>query len=280
MRRTIAAAALTAIALMAPPAPAEAATTVGQTFFPPISNDTCGPPEFEVLQTGRADGTSYATPSNGVITSWSFEAGPDTTTLALRVYRPTGTAHRYLVLADAGSQTITALSGLHTFPTSIPVRSGDIIGIRGTSGTCARQTFDGADTYDYDDPVTPVGEADDYFFSDGYIWDISATVNPSNSFTLGAVTRNKKKGTATLTFNVPNPGELTGSGKGVSAAGAASISKTVTAPGDVQLLIKAKGRKKKKLNQKGKVKVKPTITFTPTGGDPSSQSIKVKLKRE
>jgi subtilisin-like proprotein convertase family protein len=108
----------------------------------------------------------------------------------------------------------------------------------------------------------------------------SLDIKPSNVFTLGATTRNKKKGTATLTVNVPNPGELTGSGNGVSAAGAAVISKTVTAPGNVQLLIKAKGKKKKKLNQKGKVKVKPKITYAPTGGDPSAQSVKVRLKKK
>ncbi len=110
---------------------------------------------------------------------------------------------------------------------------------------------------------------------------VSAVLNPSNSFTLGAIARNKRKGTATLTVNVPNPGELTGSGNGVkiaSAAGAA-ISKTVSAPGDVQLTIKAKGKEKRKLNETGKVSVKPTITYTPTGGDPSTQSRKLKLKK-
>jgi hypothetical protein len=78
--------------------------------------------------------------------------------------------------------------------------------------------------------------------------------------------------------NVPNPGELTASGKGVNAAGAAVISKAVTA-GTASLLIKAKGKKKRKLNENGKVKVNPTITYTPTGGDPSTQSRKLKLKK-
>jgi hypothetical protein len=45
--------------------------------------------------------------------------------------------------------------------------------------------------------------------------DISAVVSPSNSFTLGVITRNKKQGTAALTVDVPKPGELTGSGKEV-----------------------------------------------------------------
>jgi hypothetical protein len=108
----------------------------------------------------------------------------------------------------------------------------------------------------------------------------SAGGKPSNAFTLGAITRNKKKGTATITVNVPNPGELTGSGNGVkaSSAGRAVISKSVGA-GQAQLLIKAKGNKKRKLNETGKVKLSVAITYTPTGGDPSTQSVKVKLKK-
>ena len=109
----------------------------------------------------------------------------------------------------------------------------------------------------------------------------AVSIAPSNSFTFGAVQRNKKKGTATLTVNVPNPGELTGSGKGVKVASAAGavISKTVTAPGNVKLTVRAKGKKKRKLNETGRVKLNVTVTYTPTGGDPSTQSTKVKLKK-
>jgi hypothetical protein len=103
---------------------------------------------------------------------------------------------------------------------------------------------------------------------------------PPNAFTLGAITRNKKKGTATITVTVPNPGELTGSGNGVkaSSAGRAVISKSVGA-GQAKLTIKAVGNKKRKLNETGKVKLNVAITYTPTGGSAKSQSVKVKLKK-
>jgi hypothetical protein len=110
--------------------------------------------------------------------------------------------------------------------------------------------------------------------------DPDLTACHSNSFTFAGVTRNKKKGTATLKVNVPNPGELTGSGNGVKAYSAgAVISKSVGA-GQAQLLIKAQGKKSKQLNQKGKVKLSVAVTYTPTGGDPSTQSVKVKLKKK
>jgi hypothetical protein len=103
---------------------------------------------------------------------------------------------------------------------------------------------------------------------------------PTNGFSFGELKRNKKKGTATLNLTLPNPGELTASGDGVRAAsaGRAVISKSVTA-GPAQLLIKAKGKKKKTLNETGKVKLNVVVTYTPTGGDPSTQSTRVKLKK-
>lgn len=57
------------------------------------------------------------------------------------------------------------------------------------------------------------------------------------------------------------------------------ISKAVPA-GTASLLIKAKGKQKRKLYDKGKVKLNPAITYTPTGGNPSTQSLKVKLKKK
>jgi hypothetical protein len=103
----------------------------------------------------------------------------------------------------------------------------------------------------------------------------------SSGFTIDTITRNKKKGTATITVSAQFPGELVGTGKGVkaSSAGQAVISKAIGA-GQSQLLIKAKGKKKKKLKRKGKVKLNVAITYTPTGASPHSQSAKVKLKKK
>jgi hypothetical protein len=110
---------------------------------------------------------------------------------------------------------------------------------------------------------------------------LNSAIHVSNAFTIDAITRNKKKGTATITGNVSFPGELIASGNGVkaSATGGAVISKAVGA-GQAQLLIKAKGKKKRKLNRKGKAKVRVTVTYTATGGSPTTQSVKVKLKKK
>lgn len=103
----------------------------------------------------------------------------------------------------------------------------------------------------------------------------------SNDFTIANVARNKKKGTATVTLNLPDPGELVGSGKGVkaSSAGQATTSKSAGA-GPATLVIKAKGKKKRKLTSTGKVKLNVAISFTPTGGKTKTVSMKVKLKKK
>jgi hypothetical protein len=103
----------------------------------------------------------------------------------------------------------------------------------------------------------------------------------SNAFTIATIRRNKKKGNATITVNLPDPGQLIGSGNGVkaSSAGGAVTSKSVAA-GQAKLVIKAKGKKRRKLNATGKAKLNVAITFTPTGGKAKTQSLKVKLKKK
>jgi hypothetical protein len=120
---------------------------------------------------------------------------------------------------------------------------------------------------------TPSVEDDWYRVLDG-------AIKVNNAFTIVAITRNKKKGTATITGNVPFPGELIASGKGAkTSAGGAVISKSIGA-GQAKLVVKAKGKKRKKLNRKGKAKLNLAITYTATGGSPKTQSVKVKLKKK
>ncbi len=198
----------------------------------------------------------------------------------MKVFRPIGGLD-YSVVGHDGPRAL-APSTLNTFPASIEVRPGDVLGLftGGTGTGCIYSSpgnsylarngdlSDGSSgTFTSGNPATPDNRLN-----------ISAVVNPTNTFTLGSITRNRKKGTATLTVNVPNPGELAASGKGVKAASQATTSKAVTA-GAAKLTIRAKGKKKGKLNDTGKVKLKPKITFTPTGGDPSTQSRKLKLKK-
>jgi hypothetical protein len=100
--------------------PAAAAVTVGQTFTP--TDDFGGSGVFVPSST---PGASYTVPSDGVITSWSFEAAAGVTPpMKLKVVRPAG-GDDFTTIGDSELQT--PLPGiLNTWPTRIPVSAGDL----------------------------------------------------------------------------------------------------------------------------------------------------------
>jgi hypothetical protein len=267
-------------ALAASASPAAGSVTIGQ-LAPSQPVDDCPGVSVDRLQPTVTSGNTYVVPGNGTISSWSTNFAAGNQTMRMEIFRQVA-GLRYKVVAHDGPRPLTG-GALNTFPASIQVRPGDVLGLHHSQGmfTICPYFFAPGDQILSKNGNLADGEEDDFaVYPVDRRLNITAVFVPSNSFTLGGITRNKKKGTATLTVNVPNPGELTGSGNGVSAAGAAVISKTVAA-GSATLLIKAKGKKqKKKLNRKGKVKVNVAITYTPTGGDPSIQSTKMKLKKK
>jgi hypothetical protein len=96
---------------------------------------------------------------------------------------------------------------------------------------------------------------------------------PSNAFTIGKAQRDTKKGTAKLPVDVPGAGFVSLLGKDLKTA-----SKNATGASELTLKVKAKGALHDKLKDKGKAKASVQVTFTPTGGDPNTQSKRVKLK--
>jgi hypothetical protein len=111
---------------------ASAATTVGQLFAP---IDGCMSSSLYV-QTGVPSGNGYTIPSDGVITSWSYQVGNAAIIgLKLEVASPESAGSRTTVgQADAGTQT----PGIATsYPTRLLVSAGDVIGIfSGGGGNC------------------------------------------------------------------------------------------------------------------------------------------------
>jgi hypothetical protein len=103
-------------------------------------------------------------------------------------------------------------------------------------------------------------------------------LQPSNAFTLGKLTRNKKKGTATLAVILPQPsaGTLALSGKGLTT-------QTLAIAGQTEVKLKvaiASKNLRKALRKKGKRKVGINVTYAPTGNSAATQSRKAKLVRK
>jgi hypothetical protein len=271
-----------ALLLIASTSPAKASVTLGQ-LSPNPESVSCSTSAVDFVQPTVTSGNPYVVPGAGTITSWSHNARSGANqTLTMKVFRKLADPSTYIAVGHDGPRPLAA-GTLNTFPASIPVKPGDVLGLnRASPNITACFILVPGETYLFSpgnlaDGAPPVP----FSSASNQRPNISAEFVPSNAFTLGKAKRNKKKGTATLTVDVPNPGQLTGSGKGVKVASAAGavISKTVTAPGAVKLTVKAKGKQRKTLNETGKVKLKPKITYTPTGGDPNTQSRKLKLKK-
>jgi Tol biopolymer transport system component len=104
------------------------------------------------------------------------------------------------------------------------------------------------------------------------------TVNvlaPPNDFSFGLLKKNKRKGTAKLSINVPGAGEIA---LAQTAKLKPDTERSAGAEG-VVLDLKPRGKAKRKLKRKGSAKVLAQVTFTPDNGRPNTQEKRLKLKR-
>ena len=166
------AAAISAAAMLAAPlAPAQAATTIGQTAPP----DGCSDGAAQVQPFVGAP-PSWVIPSDGVITSFSAAsdtAGLQTKLLILRLV--SGNTYNVVAKSDAG--TFTAV-GVQTFPTRLSVQSGQLIGNYGR--VCSIFTLALPDTLGLEAGPEPATGADLTFllFLPAQRTDLSATLEP------------------------------------------------------------------------------------------------------
>jgi hypothetical protein len=107
---------------LALPAPAPAAIEIGTTFDPGTSS--CG--NF-LLQSVSPAADSYAAPSAGVITSWSYQASGEAGQIKLKVADTEG-GNVFTVVGESDVESAVA-NTLNSFPTRIPVQAFDVIGI-------------------------------------------------------------------------------------------------------------------------------------------------------
>jgi hypothetical protein len=100
----------------------------------------------------------------------------------------------------------------------------------------------------------------------------ASQIRVDNAFAIGKAILNKRKGTARLPVAVPGPGTLIAVGAGTSTV-------PVSARETVKLRVRAHGRKLRALNRSGTATLRLTVTFIPVGGAPSSQIVKLRLRK-
>lgn len=279
------ASALAAALLMLAAAPLSSAVTIGQLAPPNPASDTSA--DTDRAQPSVSSGNPYVVPATGgitawTLTSWSHNAAADVgQELTMKVFRKTADPFAYTVVGHDGPRPL-APSTVNTFQTNLQVRAGDVLGNNSKSPADNASYFPAlGESFIRLQPGLADGQTGTFVLDASALrLNISAVLEPTNTFALGKITRNRKKGTATLEATVPNPGDLTVGGKGVkSAGGGTTVTSTAVSGGPVNLRIRAKGKKKRKLNETGKVKLNVAITYTPTGGSPRTDSTKVKLRK-
>jgi hypothetical protein len=263
-------AAVGAVAFVIAAAPAPASVTIGQ--LPSAAPSPTCTPNFDYLEPSVTAGNLYNAREAGTITSWTtYSSGPGAT-YVLKIFRRTTDPDAFQVIAHSPPHDLS--TGLNTVAVSIPVRSGDMIGLHegGVSNSC---TFPKAgDTVLNRAGSLPDGAGGTFSAQNNVRLNLSAVLAPGNGFTLGGITRDRKTGTATVTVTTSNPGLVALTGKGLKKR-----SKTLAVPGPVTLGIATAGKTKRRLERKGRITLPLTLTFWPTGGDPNVQTVNLKLRK-
>jgi hypothetical protein len=145
------------------PAQAGAAVDLGQFG----TNHSCGGSDYTEIQTATGAAPRYDAPTNGTITSWSVQATSETDVFVkLKMFRP-GMVANFLDLigesATVGPLTPNTLNG--PFATSIPVKTGDVLGLDVVAGSGLGCLFETMDMDDVAEEVNP----DDSEVGDGVL---------------------------------------------------------------------------------------------------------------
>jgi hypothetical protein len=272
-RRAIATVAVVCAAAFAAALPAEGAQTIGQVAPVPQSLSTSCPSNHDYLQPSVTGGHLYVARQAGTITSWSTNvsaAGAQSYTL--KIFRRTSDPDVFQVVGEDAPHALAP--GLNTFPSNLGVASGDMLGFHvdgGPQNSCVfAMPGDGALRRPGD--VT-TGQSALFTPVANVRLNLAAVLVPSNAFTITGVSRNRRNGTARLTAQLSNPGVATIGGRGVISRRA-----TTAVARSISLKVATAGTRKRKLARTGSLKVPVTVTFAPTGGDPSSQRVPVKLR--
>jgi hypothetical protein len=272
-RGAIATVAVVWTAAFAAAVPAEGAQTIGQVAPVPQSPSASCPSNHDYLQPSVTGGPLYVARQAGTITSWSTNVSvAETQTYTLKIFRRTGDPDVFQVVVEDAPHRLS--TGLNTFPSNLGVASGDMLGFHVDGGPQSSCVFampgDGALLRPGD--VT-AGQSALFAPVANVRLNLAAVLVPSNAFTITGISRNRRNGTARLTAELSNPGVAT-----IGARGVISRRVTTAVARSVSLKVATAGTRKRNLARTGSLKVPVTVTFHPTGGDPSSQILPVKLK--
>jgi hypothetical protein len=282
--------ALAAVAALAP-ATSQATITIGSDLTLPTtsSSNNCilsTPPCTHVLFAVHS-GNAFPrnSPTDGTIVSFGMKTGVlsgANETATFRVARASGDTAN-MTGADTGPTITLHQPGTYSFPASLPIKAGDYVGIDTSStrataalSTCGNPPNSGG-YFTYHPVLTNGGPFQTADANSTCELLVQAIIQPSSVFGFNPkqVYKVSKKFKIVLPIELPGPGGIKVSGKGLARALA---TRTVSEAGTVKLSLKLAAKKMRRLEAEGKSGLKVTVTFTPVGGDPGTQTFKLKLK--
>jgi hypothetical protein len=274
--------ALCVASLITPPG-AQADVTLGSPLTSSFTVMPCGLPAETVSQTALP-GATLTSPFDGKIVSWQIK-GASGGPFYLQVVHPLG-GGLYTSTGSVASQVISGPSGVLTFSANLPIKAGDTIGLKNTSGSdmLGYASTPGAAYNEWSPGLADGGAGQAPSYVGTYELALNATVAPSSAFTFAVLGK-------TLNVNVSSPGAVVVTDAAAKThAGAAFAAKKKKqklllnpssasgGPGTITVPLALTKSAKKTVKKKGKLKLKAKITFTPTGGLANSQTTALKLK--
>src|SRR5262245_2444971 len=269
------------VLLTASPSPARAAFGLGfidQTGPPPPA--LCiNPTPFDLVQATGPAAQSYTVPAapgqSLVVTSWSHHAAVGSVPVGFKVYRPVS-GSSYRVVGHDGphpltSGTVNTFAGLH-----IPVQTGDVIGLHTGGAPSACHFNEAGQSYLFRTGDLADAQQGDFQLNTGELLNVSAVVEPDNRLSVKEVKRNKKRGTARITLDIPNPGVIHLASKGAAIRGTRSRQ---VESGPLSFILAAIGFAREKLLARGKVRIVAQISYGPTGGAGSFLPVRLTLRK-
>jgi hypothetical protein len=262
------------IAVLLCAAQATAAVTVGQLPASPQPQSPACASNRDYLQPSVTGGNLYIARQEGSITSWSTNvSGTTGQSFELKVFRRTSDPDVFQVIGQDAERPLS--SGLNTFPANVHVESGDMIGLHvagGPQNSCVFPMPGDALLQSQSPGDLALGQSAQFVALSEHRLNLSAILVPTNAFTITGISRNRRNGTARVSANLSNPGQVTVGGKGLKGRHA-----TRAVAGAVTLKVSTTGKRSRKLSRIGQLRVPVTLTFYPTGGDPAAQMLTVKL---
>jgi len=278
------------VAALAFPAAAQGTITIGSNLGrTPNIPHLCGSAQCTLVQrTLPAAATApggLVSPVNGTVVAWRVRAGGSTGPVSLRVVRQFGDN---LFSGVGTSAPVTPpVNTISAFPAQLPIAVWQTIGIDCCSSSATFEvTGTGNSNYVWA-PALADGDAGRAPGNDlSYEVAVAAEIEPTSSFS--SKVQAMHGGKVKVTVNVRNPGTLTAGDKNARLAAIAGTgtkpkylkraSAQLTMGGTAGLVVRPTKAARHALSGGGRLKTKLKLVFTPSGGAPSTQVRKVKLK--